>query len=185
MSQPVISKALIAALRREFALDWHGIHGAGHWARVRRNGLQLSPVTGAVPRVVEIFAVLHDVKRRHDGFDPTHGERAAEFAQSLRGTLLHLDDRDFDLLVTACTGHSSGSTAGDPTVLTCWDADRLDLGRVGVVPKASRLCTSAARDPRIIASALARSRRTAHLEIPVLSSCEGRPRRVTSTLHQE
>jgi uncharacterized protein len=28
----------------------------------------------------------------------------------------------------------------------CWDADRLDLGRVGVTPAAHRLCTDAARD---------------------------------------
>ncbi len=185
MSQPVITKALIAALKGEFALDWQGIHGAGHWARVRHNGLQLSPTTGAVPHVVELFAVLHDVKRRHDGFDPIHGERAAEFALSLRGTLLHLDNRDFDLLVAACTGHSSGSTSGDPTVLTCWDADRLDLGRVGVVPKATRLCTSAARDPRIIAAALARSRQRSLRETTFFSSCEAHPRKVTSTLHQE
>jgi uncharacterized protein len=28
----------------------------------------------------------------------------------------------------------------------CWDADRLDLGRVGIIPKPDRLCTNAARD---------------------------------------
>lgn len=185
MPQPVITNALIATLRREFALDWHGIHGARHWARVRLNGLRLAPATGAVTRVVELFAVLHDVKRLHDGYDRRHGERAAEFALGLRGTLIHLDDRDFDLLVTACIGHSSGSSIGDPTVLTCWDADRLDLGRVGVVPDPSRLCTDAARDPETIALAFARSRQRDRLGTPLFSSCEPRPRRVTSTLHQE
>jgi len=33
----------------------------------------------------------------------------------------------------------------DSTVLTCWDADRLDLGRVGITPKAIYLCTDAAQ----------------------------------------
>lgn len=164
MSQPVLTKSLLTALRREFALDWHGIHGAAHWARVRHNGLHLAPATGAVTRVVELFAVLHDVKRQNDDDDPDHGERAAEFALSRRGTLFHLADRELELLLTACAGHSSGSRAGDPTVLTCWDADRLDLGRVGVVPQASRLCTSAARDPKIIAAAHARSLRTTRVE---------------------
>ncbi len=28
---------------------------------------------------------------------------------------------------------------------TCWDADRLDLGRVGIMPEPSRLCTAAAK----------------------------------------
>ncbi len=34
---------------------------------------------------------------------------------------------------------------GDPTLLTCWDADRLDLRRVGITPKRKRLATDAAR----------------------------------------
>jgi uncharacterized protein len=46
---------------------------------------------------------------------------------------------------------------GDVTVQTCWDADRLDLGRVGIRPVASRLCTPAARAPDVIAWAYARS----------------------------
>ncbi len=28
---------------------------------------------------------------------------------------------------------------------TCWDADRLDLPRVGIIPKKDRLCTEAAK----------------------------------------
>jgi uncharacterized protein len=32
-------------------------------------------------------------------------------------------------------------------VQTCWDADRLDLGRVGIIPRPDRLCTEEARDP--------------------------------------
>ena len=41
----------------------------------------------------------------------------------------------------------------DPTVLTCWDADRLDLGRVGITPRAEKLCTSAACNPAVMAKA--------------------------------
>jgi uncharacterized protein len=36
------------------------------------------------------------------------------------------------------------------TIQTCWDADRLDLGRVGITPHPSRLCTEAARRPEMI-----------------------------------
>jgi uncharacterized protein len=174
MLQPVITKALIAALRREFALDWHGIHGAGHWARVRHNGLQLAPATGAATHVVELFAFLHDVKRQDDGTDRHHGMRAAEFARSLHGTHFHLDDRDMDSLVVACAGHTFETASSDPTVLTCWDADRLDLGRVGIVPDPSRLCTDAARDPDVITAAFARSRVQTSLRYTTLRgvSCE-------------
>jgi uncharacterized protein len=37
-------------------------------------------------------------------------------------------------------------TEGEPTLLACWDADRLDLGRVGTTPKPHRLCTDSARE---------------------------------------
>ncbi len=41
--------------------------------------------------------------------------------------------------------HTDGLTDGDVTLQTCWDADRLDLGRVGITPDADLLCTDAAR----------------------------------------
>ena len=71
--------------------------------------------------------------------------------------MLDLDLADFDLLEAACTGHSDGHTVGDIRVLTCWDADRLDLGRVGIKSLASRLCTSAAKDAATIEWAWRRS----------------------------
>jgi uncharacterized protein len=50
-----------------------------------------------------------------------------------------------------------GRTEADNTIQTCWDADRLDLGRVGIVPDPSRLCTAAAKEPAIRAWAYQRS----------------------------
>jgi uncharacterized protein len=63
----------------------------------------------------------------------------------------------FALLATACAGHTDGLLSVDPTVGTCWDADRLDLGRTGKRPRAEFLSTAAARDPALIAWAYARS----------------------------
>ena len=57
----------------------------------------------------------------------------------------------------AIRDHSDGLSAGDITVLTCWDADRLDLGRVGIRPRAKELCTAAARNPQLMAWAYERS----------------------------
>lgn len=137
-------------LRSQFALNWTGIHGAPHWARVRLNGLRLARETGAGVEVVEYFAFLHDCRRLHDGRDPDHGRRGAELAHALRGSLVFLSDPDFERLHYACVHHSAGLTEADVTVQTCWDADRLDLGRVGIRPHPSRLCTSAARSPAMI-----------------------------------
>ena len=146
----MIEQRLIQHIRTQFVLDWHGIHGTPHWARVRANGLRLAESTGARVPVVELFAFLHDSRRLNDHHDPHHGERAAAFAQTLAGQFFELSDGDLLLLQTACRGHSDGHLTGDVTVLTCWDADRLDLGRVGVRPRAERLCTEAAREPTML-----------------------------------
>jgi uncharacterized protein len=156
----MLKAELIQVLRREFALDWGGIHGAAHWARVRFNGLRIAKYNGARSDVVECFALLHDSQRIHDGTDKSHGARAAGYARRINGELLHLDAVGLAQLVYACEYHSDGLTEADTTVQTCWDADRLDLGRVGIRPSPSRLCTTKARDPDFLEAAYDRSRRT-------------------------
>jgi len=135
---------LIAHIRRQFRLDWGGIHGARHWARVRHHGLRVGTMRGADLLVVELFAFLHDSCRQNDMIDPRHGDRAAEFARSLNGRFFDLDGRQVDSLCTAIRGHSDGRVHEDVTIQTCWDADRLDLGRVGIVPRAEFLSVEAA-----------------------------------------
>lgn len=163
ISRPVIpimiTRALIKTIRRQFTLDWQGIHGAPHWARVHENGLRLAETTGANIAVVRLFAFLHDSRRINDGRDALHGTRAAQFAIELRGQAFELPDAAFELLIAACHGHSEGLIDADVTVQTCWDADRLDLGRVGIEPDPARLCTAAAREPALIAWAYERSLR--------------------------
>jgi uncharacterized protein len=46
-----------------------------------------------------------------------------------------------------------GQVADDPTIGACWDADRLNLWRVGKTPDPRLLSTAAARDPDLIAEA--------------------------------
>jgi uncharacterized protein len=156
----MISKDLVEIVQREFALRLDGVHGAAHWVRVRDNGLRLAELIGTNSEVVELFAFLHDSKRLNDAIDPDHGRRASEFARTLRGSLIVLSDEDFESLVLACEHHSNGLTEADITVQVCWDADRLDLGRIGVKPDVRYLCTSAAKEPEMIEWAFDRSRQT-------------------------
>ncbi len=108
------------------------IHGIEHWHQVEFNGLLLAPKTGADMDVVRLFAIFHDCRRLDDGHDVEHGPRAAEFAKLCREQkLFELDDERFQKLYDACKLHTSMHRTGDPTVDTCFDADRLDLGRVG------------------------------------------------------
>jgi uncharacterized protein len=76
--------------------------------------------------------------------DDDHGRRGAGLATELRH-LFKLSDDDFELLYEACARHTDGETEADITVQTCWDADRLDLGRVGMIPAPQKLCTPAAK----------------------------------------
>lgn len=128
----VVTPKLVEFLRARFRLDWTGIHDARHWARVRRNGLALSERTGASPRVVELFAFLHDCEREDDGHDLAHGARAAALVEEICTEVAGVSGELAALLAFACRHHSDGTTKADVTVQMCWDADRLDLGRVGI-----------------------------------------------------
>ncbi len=136
-------KQLLQILRQHFKLDWLGIHGVPHWARVRYHGLKLAQETGADPLVVELFALLHDSCRYDEFADTFHGERGAVFARVLHGQCFHLTELQLTLLETAISGHSHGLVHDNSTIQTCWDADRLDLGRVGIYPDSKYLSFAA------------------------------------------
>ena len=137
-----------------FQLSLESVHGPGHWKRVERNGLQIAAENGADQDVVKLFAVLHDARRFAEGEDFMHGERAARFAETMRATgkLSDLDDRRFNLLHDAMWRHAHGGISDNPTVGACWDADRLDLWRVGIIPGVGLMSTDAGR--RLAASAM-------------------------------
>ncbi len=121
------------------------IHGPGHWKSVERYGLFLSDNTGANQIVVRLFAIFHDCKRINDGQDKDHGLRGANFAKQLRNKLYTLNDQLFELLYEACADHTDQIFIEDATIATCWDADRLDLKRIGIQPDVSYLNTDIAK----------------------------------------
>jgi uncharacterized protein len=156
-SQVQRRRQLIEIVRQQFRLEWLGIHGVPHWGRVRWNGLAMARVNGAREDIVELFAFLHDSQRFHDGRDREHGARAADFTLELNRDLLKLDRAGLEMLAYAVRHHSDGLIEADLTVQTCWDSDRLDLGRVGITPRPDRLCTEQARDPMLFEIAYRRS----------------------------
>jgi uncharacterized protein len=135
---------LIALIKSEFKLDWQGIHGANHWARVLNHGKNIGQIRKADLLVVELFGFLHDSCRMNDGRDPQHGARAAEFAYGVQGDFYQLEPKQLDTLCYAMTHHSGGGLSTNATIQTCWDADRLDLGRVGIFPSPQYLSQEAA-----------------------------------------
>ena len=152
----IVHKAL-RVVRPQFRLDHaNGIHGVPHWSRVWFHGRALAAFVDVNPQVLAWFAFLHDSQRRNDGHDPQHGHRAADFAVRLRheGVIDELAGREFEHLCEAMRLHSDGHTAGEPAIVACWDADRLDLARVGIRPHPGRLCTAHARTPALISDAV-------------------------------
>lgn len=153
MHDPLLEKIplILQAVLNDYRLPLNGDHGVAHWARVYENGLLLAKESGADLQVVRLFAVLHDSRRINEYSDPDHGPRAAKFAMRLRGSLIDLPDHEFGLLLLACEGHTHERTHPDVTIQTCWDSDRLDLGRVGTTPDPYYLSTEIARRPETIA----------------------------------
>lgn len=149
--------SLIKEILDQYSLPFFGTHGITHWARVLENGLRIAKETGANERVVRLFAVLHDSRRQNESLDPGHGKRGAELAKVLRGSHFEVSDQEFDLLYEACVFHTDGKTESDITVQTCWDADRLDLGRVWIWPEPKQLCTEFAKKPEVLKWANQRS----------------------------
>lgn len=151
-------RPIVHHILETYVLPVHGDHGVAHWARVLENGRRLSALTAANLTVVSLFAIMHDSRRTSECNDPLHGLRGADFAAELRGRLFEVSDAEFNLLYRACEGHTHELTHPDITIQTCWDSDRLDLGRVGITPHPSRLCTDAAKSKELIDWADGRAR---------------------------
>lgn len=99
--------------------------------------------TGADTHVIELFAFFHDSRRSNEFVDDGHASRAAALARQLMGRLFDATEPQMDLLLqVACNRHSDGLNTRVPTVLTCRDADRLDLGRVRITSNPESLWTT-------------------------------------------
>jgi uncharacterized protein len=139
---------LIAEVMERNTHPGSSLHGEPHWQRVAWTGLHLAPeVPGCDPRIVFLFALFHDSQRQNDDWDPEHGARAALLASFMHGEHFRLEPERLDLLRYACHHHAHGRISDDPTVGVCWDADRLNLWRVGMRPDPKYLSTEAARRP--------------------------------------
>lgn len=148
LKEPLVNlpfASTVAAAATGLALG-SSYHGPPHWGRVAMNGIRIGYAERADLRVVLAFALIHDAFREDDGEDPEHGERAAKFVNDHQATgIFALRGRELDALVTALARHNEGETTTDATIGTCWDADRLDLPRVGITPSPEFFSTSTGR----------------------------------------
>lgn len=146
---------IIAALRPYVRFD-SALHGPAHWAHVHRFGAALAdrldlPPEGRV--CVELFAWLHDLARKDDEAGAQHAvDGAAQIEAILPVIADPLTPAQIETIRVAVRHHSDGMVSGRAgeagvfahidwprdlvvaTVGCCWDADRLDLPRVGMTP---------------------------------------------------
>ena len=156
----VVTQPFIDHVCSIYQLDHFGHHGIEHWLRVLHNGRLIAESVGANLKVVELFALLHDTQRLDEWEDPDHGKRAAKYAQSIRGEWFDLTNEEMWQLQQALSLHTDGLIVKDPTIGACWDADRLDLARVGMRPDPQYLCHAFSKQKQVINQAIARSTAT-------------------------
>ena len=133
-----------------YALYLYGAHGIEHWESVYRNTQRLANAYSITSDVFIFFALLHDCKREDEDEDFEHGKRAALAIQGYQEAgLIPLNPDDLARLVYACANHTKADKTDplyqDLVVQICLDADKLDIGRVGVIPHESHFLTDVAK----------------------------------------
>jgi len=146
----MFDKELLQIVQKNFKLDFYGVHGISHWQRVYKNTKILSNYYKINSPVFELFSMFHDSKRENEYSDIYHGFRASEFVEELiKEKKIILDEDDKNRLLYAISNHTISDEKNplfnDLIVQICFDADRLDLGRVGVEPEEKYMMTDFAK----------------------------------------
>jgi uncharacterized protein len=158
-----------------FARHPSQIHGPAHWARVQRFGALLAETEDLPPAArtcVEVFAQIHDLAREDDGGGNQHAIDGAFYMDEVVSAVFdgQLSHDQIETIRAAIRYHSDGTVAQQAsedglfeglewprdllvrTVGCCWDADRIDLLRVGIYPAPEFMSTSGWRDVLALSS---------------------------------
>lgn len=140
------------------------LHGVTHWTRVHRYGLLLADslkLSEEERLAIALFGWTHDLARTDDNGGNQHSIDGAKYIQYVTDRLFSdFPETTLDVVTTAIRYHSDGMNAEEAlyelpivdnstwsrestlnTIGCCWDADRLDLLRLGIVPDESMMST--------------------------------------------
>jgi uncharacterized protein len=122
-------RKIAPALEARLPLGESPVHGYEHARRVGLFAEILAWQYGADMFAAVVAAYCHDCARENDGPDPGHGARSW---QRCAGVLRDLfPGLPMKALRLAIEDHSLGSTTQAPLIASLWDADRIDLMRLG------------------------------------------------------
>lgn len=138
-------KKIINQIQQDATVVCQTVHGKEHWKMVAEYGRFLAKHEKVDEHILILFAYFHDCMRHSDGTDPEHGPRAADYVMSFTPEQLGVSGKDQERLALACRHHTYECATNDLTIKACWDADRLDIGRVGVMIDPKKLFTRTAK----------------------------------------
>ena len=150
----VVTQPYVDFLARQYQLNHNRCHDIEYWFRVIINGRLIA----ADIEVIEHFALLHDMVRKDEKWGSLHGNRSVQFALSLSGSWIKLNRFQMQQLTEACRDHSMGHLSKDLTIQACWDADRLDVGKLDNMPNHTYPATNIASDPKFVKTAIERAK---------------------------
>lgn len=121
-----------------------GLHGFGHIERVVEYAKLIAKkeCPGKYEDII-VGAYLHDVGRIDDSENNEHALKSAEIAEFLISR--HWPWLDKKKIVEAIKYHADGDVTDDHVIGAIWDADRLDLDRIGKVIDCNLLSTKTAK----------------------------------------
>jgi len=124
---------LLTEARDGAVLAHEPMHGERHWRAVAWAGLRISELRPDLSRIILVaFGLLHDCRRETDDWDPDHGARAARVALRSRPLKRLAGVEGRELVAEACRLHERGPiTPASAQIGACWDADRVNLVRLG------------------------------------------------------
>ena len=121
-----------------------GLHGLNHVKRVVENAKTIAK--NECPNHYDdivMGAYLHDIGRVNDNGGNEHALQGFEISKQLLAKYWpHLDHRK---ILTAIKEHADSLITDDPLIGSIWDADRLDLTRLGIKINPELLSTKTAK----------------------------------------
>lgn len=115
------------------------IHGLDHLRNVGYLSGKFAAELGISLETAIIGGFLHDCARSDDSDDAFHAEKSALLARKL--IKKNYSNIDEELVYKTILFHSGGKTTDNHIQGCVWDADRLDLIRLGIQPKKELLST--------------------------------------------
>jgi len=106
-------------------------HGLAHILRASTFA-KIMAITMCPQYINEIIIgiMLHDIDRKNDSFDLSHPKRSADKAKQL--IKKYWPGLAMNKIIYAIENHHKGQVSNDPIIGIIWDADRLDLVRLGI-----------------------------------------------------